>query len=472
MTTQESQSAAARIDVLGNEAGESPWLEHCRRWMQSRHHIDDDCAASASRRILIVSRDGCAGISDWLAVHDVEIHLLIALDQTVLQHAALLSHCLQLLLAPFDQTALERQLESLSGPPAVDPIQEALLETNIIGHSSPMQALRRQIPMVASYDAPVAILGETGTGKELVARAVHYCSQRKDMPFVPINCAALNDELLLAELFGHERGAFTDARQARRGLVAQAQGGTLFLDEVDSLSPRAQGALLRFLQDSEYRPVGGEHLLKADVRIVSATNRDFRGWVDDGNFREDLYYRLNVVDLRVPALRDRAGDLELLSAHFLERLAHQYKEAPKRLHPLTQAWMDSYHWPGNVRELENHLHRCHVMSHGSTILAPSLCAAPVAMVSNEIPLGDFQQEKAKAVGRFERDYLQRVLEIVGGNVSEAARRAGKERRAFTRLLDKHKIDRQRFRTGDGTETDHLRQPEGHARPNLRFNSPA
>jgi len=454
MTTQESRGAAVLIDVLGHEAGESPWAEHCQRWMQSRHGIDHDCPAAEQRRILIVSRTGCAGINDWLARHNDDIHLLIALDQAVLQHAALLSHCLQLLLAPFDAATLERQLEIMTGAPVIDPVQEALLETNIIGRSSPMQALRRQIPMVASYDAPVAILGETGTGKELVARAVHYCSPRKDMPFVPINCAALNDELLLAELFGHERGAFTDARQARRGLVAQAQGGTLFLE------------------DSEYRPVGGERLLKADVRIVSATNRDFRRWVDDGHFREDLYYRLNVVDLQVPALRDRGGDLELLTDHFLQGLARQYREAPKRLHPLTQAWMDGYHWPGNVRELENHLHRCHVMSNGSTILTPSLCAPPVPDVSDDIVLGDFQQEKAKAVGRFERDYLQRVLEIVGGNVSEAARRAGKERRAFARLLDKHKIDRQRFRSGDASETGPVRQTEAHARVNPRLDHPS
>jgi DNA-binding NtrC family response regulator len=377
------------------------------------------------------------------------IDLLIALDGSVLAFPGVLARCQQLLLAPFDDEALRGQIDAMFTATDDDPLAAELLERNLIGQSGAMRALRRRIRSVAGYLAPVAICGETGTGKELVARSLHYLSPRKNSAFVPINCAALNDELLLAELFGHERGAFTDARHARRGLVAQADGGTLFLDEVDSLSPRAQGALLRFLQDREYRPVGGERLLHADVRVVCATNRNFRGCVQDGQFREDLYYRLNVVELQVPPLRERHGDIELLSDHLLRQFGQRYSESHKRLHPLTLQWMGKYQWPGNVRELENHLHRCHVMCVGPLICVPNVQADPVAVHGGDLSAGAgllaFQLEKERAVVRFERDYLCRVLEIAGGNVSQAARCAGKERRAFTRLLQKHRIDTQAFR---------------------------
>lgn len=385
-----------------------------------------------------LERVAASGINDF--------DLLITLDAEVLNCSNLLQHCRQVLVAPFEDALLVRCVDAIFSDSG-DPLLSELLERNIIGDSEVIRSLRRQIPNAAAYTAPVAISGETGTGKELVARAVHYCGPRQDRSFVPVNCAALSDELLLAELFGHERGAFTDARQARRGLVAQADGGTLFLDEVDSLSGRAQGALLRFLQDREYRPVGSERLFHADVRVVCATNRDLRDWVDRGQFREDLFYRLNVVDLHVPPLRERHGDVEMLAEHFLEQLASRYHEPSKCLHPLTLRWMDEYTWPGNVRELENHLHRSHVMSAGPSICVPSVLGEPVNLggsATHSASLGNFQDEKSRAVANFERDYLRRALELAHGNISEAARRAGKERRTFTRLLEKYAITREQL----------------------------
>lgn len=393
-------------------------------------------------RIVVIGEAVHVDLSALAASGGPEIDLLVTLDPLVLDCAELLERCHQVLIAPFEDELLARCVDAMFTGGG-DPLVMDLLERNIIGHSEVIRALRRQIPQVAAYSAPVTIAGETGTGKELVARAVHYCSSRQDRSFVPVNCAALNDELLLAELFGHERGAFTDARQARRGLVAQADGGTLFLDEVDSLSARAQGALLRFLQDREYRPVGSERLFHADVRVVCATNRNLRERVDQGLFREDLFYRLHVVDLQVPPLRDRHGDVALLAEHFLEQLARRYEEPGKFLHPLTLRWMNDYEWPGNVRELENHLHRSHVMSAGPSICVPSVMGEPVNLGGggpSAAPLGEFQDEKARVVARFERDYLRRALEQTNGNVSAAARLSGKERRAFTRLLEKHGID--------------------------------
>lgn len=441
MTTSSSTDVESGIWSLGCTEPSRTIENHCRALFR-QVGLNADAA-----RILVVGQANRAELDAAAAQVVADIDLLIALDAGVLDCAELLARCRQVLVSPFEDALLARCVDAIFSQGGGDPLLTDLLERNIIGRSEAIQGLRRQIPTVAAYTAPVAISGETGTGKELVARAVHYCSPRQDRSFVPVNCAALSDDLLLAELFGHERGAFTDARQARRGLVAQADAGTLFLDEVDSLSARAQGALLRFLQDREYRPVGSERLFHADVRVVCATNRDLHALVDQGHFREDLYYRLNVVDLVVPPLRERHGDVELLAEHFLDQLGRQYDEPGKCLHPLTLRWMNGYEWPGNVRELENHLHRSHVMSAGPSICVPAVMGEPVQLgggVQAPSSLGDFQDEKARVVARFERDYLRRVLEMTNGNISAAARQAGKERRAFTRLLEKHRIQRDQF----------------------------
>lgn len=373
-----------------------------------------------------------AGIYALLATYDVAA---LAFDE-------LLARCANVLIAPFEAASLRDCLTAdEDGHPEIG--------ANIIGGSPQVRELLRVMATVARFDAPILIKGETGTGKELVARGIHYSSARRDFPFVPVNCGALNDELLLAELFGYEKGAFTDAKRTHRGLVAQAAGGVLFLDEIDSLSPKAQAALLRFLQEQEYRPLGAETLQKSDVRVITATNCDLEALIAQRRFREDLYHRVHLLDVALPPLRARDGDVALLAEHFLAQLSQRYGVI-KQLHPLTLQWMCEYAWPGNVRELQNYLYRLYVLSKGPIILVTEIKGNPVSLLgapprikrgNARAELRAFREEKALALKEFERSYLHKVMQVTGGNISLAARHAGKERQAFRRLLKKHGIER-------------------------------
>ena len=319
---------------------------------------------------------------------------------------------------------------------------------NVLGDSPVFVDMLRQIAKIARAEAPVLIEGETGSGKEVAARAIHYLGPRRDKPFIPINCGAIPDTLIEAELFGHERGAFTDAHGARTGVVAQAQGGTLFLDEIDALSPKAQVTLLRFLQDMRYRPLGQSVEQTCDVRVVAAANRPLEELVAGGAFRRDLFYRLNILGLTIPPLRERAGDANLLAHHFLRTFAEKYGVRPKRLHPDTLEWIRTYEWPGNVRELENVIHRQVLLADTDEILFagwPSPSDHPAGDAATDGGCGGFRIAKAIAVAEFDRRYLARVLADARGNVTVAARLAGKERRAFGRLLRKHQIDKNLYR---------------------------
>lgn len=318
---------------------------------------------------------------------------------------------------------------------------------NLVGESACFRAALGLIERVARCDATVLILGETGTGKELAGRAIHYLGVRRDAPFVPVNCGAIPETLVESELFGHARGAFTDARTAREGIVAQAAGGTLFLDEVDSLSPRSQVALLRFLQDREYRPVGGERARQADVRVLAATNADLETLVGRRLFRQDLLFRLNVLSLRLPPLREREGDAALLADLFVRRLAEQYRTGPKALDPKLLASLAARPWPGNVRELENFIHRAFLLADGPILGAPPEAGpARGAAGPAEAAALPFQAAKARAIREFERRYLIELLTRAEGNVSLAARLSGKERSRLGRLLKKHGLERARFAT--------------------------
>jgi two-component system, NtrC family, response regulator GlrR len=316
------------------------------------------------------------------------------------------------------------------------------LRGEIIGASAIFQVMLAQLRRVAASEAPVLIEGETGSGKELAARAIHYHGVRRSGPFVPVNCGALPDHLLEAELFGHERGAFTDAKVAHRGLVAEANGGTLFLDEVDALSPKAQVALLRFLQDQRYRPLGSARELCTNVRLISATNLPLAEALLQGRFRSDLMYRLKILHLELPPLRERIGDAEQLAQHFVGILCAKYGMPVKAFDATTLAWMRQHSWPGNVRELENWVHRELLMTDSLSIHASpdETCGEPV--VQKNLVLANFQQAKADAVSQFERAYMVAALRQARGNVTHAAQIAGKERRAFGKLLKKHGIDRQ------------------------------
>jgi DNA-binding NtrC family response regulator len=315
---------------------------------------------------------------------------------------------------------------------------------NLIGRSPPFLAALALIKKYATCDATVLIEGETGTGKELAARAIHYLSRRRDLPFIALNCGALPDNLVESELFGHLRGAFTDAKEARPGLVAQAKGGTLFLDEVEAMSPRAQVALLRFLQDKEYRPIGGAPVKDANVRILASSNADLNAMVQRDSFRMDLLYRLNVLSLRLPPLKDRLGDAMLLAEAFVERLNGRSEEPPKVLHPDCARVLNSHAWPGNVRELENLIQREFLMAKGAVIeLADSADRPDPRDAHTET----FRIAKARAVAAFERAYMTSLLAATNGNLSLAARVAGKDRSDIGRLVRKHGLDRSRFLSG-------------------------
>jgi DNA-binding NtrC family response regulator len=319
---------------------------------------------------------------------------------------------------------------------------------SMIGYSPAFNETVRKLGRIAMRDAPVLIEGETGSGKEVAARAIHYLGARRSRPFIPVNCGALPDSLIEAEFFGHVRGAFTDAREARAGLIAQAQGGTLFLDEIDSLTPKAQVALLRFLQDQKYKPVGRDVELKADVRIIAATNRSLTALANSDAFRSDLLHRLRILYLYIPPLREREGDAELLAQHFLRHYCKKYDLPPKRFTPEALQWIRAHQWEGNVRELDNAVHREVVLSDNELIrfdvVTAEIESQTVQSNDNDYANLDFQSAKAKAVEHFERTYLTRILQLARGNVSAAARIAEKERRAFGKLLKKYQIKREQF----------------------------
>jgi DNA-binding NtrC family response regulator len=329
----------------------------------------------------------------------------------------------------------------------IDRLHRAHALGKLVGDAPAFRAVVSRLPLVARADATVLLNGETGTGKELVARAIHYLSPRERGAFTAVNCGSLPDTLLEDEFFGHERGAYTDARSARAGLLRQANGGTLFLDEVDSLSPRAQVALLRVLQDRSYRALGSSEEQHADVRIVAATNVDLWELVQQRTFRSDLYYRLSVLTVALPPLRERREDILPLTHHFLLRFTGTDRTV--RLAADAKAALLAHSWPGNIRELENAVLRGVSLCDADTIYAVDLgirtAAAPPstspvereASIDLSRPFGDLKRE---ILHRFEHDYLQHLMHRCSGNVTQAARQAGKERRDFRRLLRKHTID--------------------------------
>lgn len=304
-----------------------------------------------------------------------------------------------------------------------------------VGRSEQLLREVGKIPRIARCDAHVLIAGETGTGKEVCARSIHYLSRRADGPFIPLNCGALPVDLIENELFGHEAGAYTSATTAQAGLICEADGGTLFLDEVDALPPAAQVKLLRFLQNKEVRALGGRKTRKADLRVVAATNAALDQAIRQGRFREDLFYRLNVLSLTLPPLRQRREDIPLLATHFMTKYALELDRPPPRLDPAAIQKLLTHSWPGNVRELENVVQRAVLMAETALIRARDL-----NLPGEEAPPNSsFRELKARAVDDFERGYLQSVLHEHQGNISAAARAAQKNRRAFWELLRKHRL---------------------------------
>jgi two-component system response regulator PilR (NtrC family) len=318
--------------------------------------------------------------------------------------------------------------------------------SNIIGNSDAMIAIFQLIERIAPTGSTVLIAGESGTGKELVARAIHFNSPRKDRPFVALNCGALSETLLDSELFGHVRGAFTGADTNKKGLIEVAEKGTIFLDEIGEMSPMVQVKVLRVLQERKFRRLGGTEEVEADIRIIAATNRDLSKMVADGRFREDLFYRINVIPLRLPSLRERTEDIPPIAEHFVSRFARQMGKEISGISGEAMACLKGYAWPGNVRELENAMERAVALERSATILTESLpeavleirgMATPVGAEAALLPDGTFDLEAH--VARVEREYLTEALKQANGVKTKAAERLGLTFRQFRYLLKKYDV---------------------------------
>lgn len=316
------------------------------------------------------------------------------------------------------------------------------LETAIIGSSPPMLELLEMIGFVAPTEATVLIYGESGTGKELVAEALHQNSERRTKPFVKVNCAALAESLLESELFGHEKGAFTGAEKRREGKFVQADGGTLFLDEIGETSQAMQVKLLRVLQEQELQRVGGEETIKIDVRIIAATNRNLEEEVARNAFREDLYYRLNVVMLTVPPLRNRGSDIPQLVDHFARKFAEKNRRVLDLITADCMELLINYPWPGNVRELENAIERGIILMRGSELTEKSLPLSiqkqACKLSDKQTPLGD--EVEPGSLFAAEKQLILKTLKETGGNKSEAARRLGITRKTLLNKLNRYEVE--------------------------------
>ncbi|MHC4669568.1 MAG: sigma-54-dependent transcriptional regulator [Planctomycetota bacterium] len=318
----------------------------------------------------------------------------------------------------------------------------------MLGTSPPMQDLREQIARVARTEAAVLILGESGAGKELAADAIHYASERSQGPLVKLNCAAIPENLLEDELFGHERGAYTGADQRRTGRFEQAHGGTLFLDEIGELPLGLQVKLLRLLQEHTFERLGGSESIRADVRVICATNQDLEAGVREGRFREDLYYRINVVPLRLPPLRERGEDILVLARHFAREAGLRNARPIETISPMAAEALRQHTWPGNVRELRNVIERAVIMGRGATLEAADLTIGSAVVPGDRG--GDDENGEGRLVERlmtselafeeFEREVLVRALRRTHGNQSRAARLLGMTRRTLQYRIDKFKID--------------------------------
>jgi DNA-binding NtrC family response regulator len=319
----------------------------------------------------------------------------------------------------------------------------------VLGHDPAMLALVRRISVIARTDAPVMISGESGTGKELYARAVHRVSRRAAGPFVAVNTAAIPETLWEREFFGHRKGAFSDARSDSPGLIAAAEAGTLFLDEVGEIPMIVQAKLLRFLQEREYRPLGATRNVAANVRIICATHRDLRKRVAEGQFREDLFYRLDVLPARLPPLRERRADIPILAAHFLARYSREFNVRAEAFTPAALAKLTIYDWPGNVRELENVIQRTVAVATRSIISAAEIdipggeevvsLGAEAHPTGADAPIETWMEAKRRTIAEFERPYARRLIAQCEGNITRAAELSGVPRKTLWRILKKHGI---------------------------------
>jgi len=332
-------------------------------------------------------------------------------------------------------------------------IRETGLFQDMVGSSPAMERVFETIRMVAKTDATVLITGESGTGKELVAKAIHRRSERSDARFVPVNCPALPENVLESELFGYMKGAFTDARQDKIGLFQEANGGTLFLDEIGDLPVNLQTKLLRVLQEREVKPLGSPKNVKVNVRVLASTNRNLKELMSQGTFREDLYYRLNVISIHLPPLRERQEDIPLLAGRFLKKYSLEYGKEGIKLAPGVMDELLRNEWPGNVRELENTIRRAIILCRGPVITLSELGpeAQNDCLGTENLKDLSYREAKSRILERFNREYLSVILSENQGNVTHAARKCGLERQAFQQILRRYGVKSRDFRTRNSTE---------------------
>lgn len=341
------------------------------------------------------------------------------------------------LTKPIDKDELIETVERAMEMSGASDVEEDWA-ADIITRNQKLKEILAQAKMVAATDARVLINGESGTGKELLAKAIHRASARADKPFVAINCSAMAENLLESELFGHEKGAFTGATRAHKGLFQAAEGGTLLLDEIGDMPMRLQVKLLRVLQENQVRPVGSTEAIKVDVRVISATHRDLQDMMREGNFREDLFYRLNVVNVVLPTLDERREDIPLLVAHFLQQIAREADQERKVYAPEAVELLVEAEWPGNVRQLYN-IVRQNVALSRSPVISGELVQSSLGEHGGKLP------SFSEARDEFTRNYLSQILQITSGNVSQAARLAKRNRTDFYKLLARHDLNPDAFK---------------------------
>ena len=391
-----------------------------------------------------------SGISLMEAVHqispDVPVIILTAYGSIESTVEAMKKGAYGYLTKPFDHHKLlfqvEKALENRRLTSEIKRLKGFLNEqydfANIVAKSEKMKMVLMQVSLVAKTESTVYIHGESGTGKELIAKALHLGSSRKEKPFIAINCAALTETLLESELFGYEKGSFTGALQSKKGLFLQADGGTLFLDEIASMSSALQAKMLRGLQEQQFYPVGGKEPVEVDVRFIIATNKDLQKEVKEGRFREDLFYRIHVIPINLPTLRERKEDIPPLVDQFIKRFSEKMGKEVKNLTPSAMQKLMLYDWPGNIRELENTIEFAMVMTQQDVITEELILSSCVLSSEKLKPLSEAKAD-------FERSYISNILELTKGNISRAAELAGRYRADFYNILKKHKIRPEDFK---------------------------
>jgi len=411
--------------------------------------------------LMLASSDGLTLMDQIRAIRpDVPTIILTAHGTIESAVEAMRRGAYSYLTKPFEPTDLllqiERALENRKLNSEIKRLKEMLNErfdfANIIAHSGKMRGILDVVTRIATLDSTVYIHGESGTGKELIAKAIHLASERKDKPFVALNCAALPETLLESELFGHEKGAFTGAVKTTKGLFTQAHGGTLFLDEIGDMPLATQSKLLRVLQERQFYPVGSELAVAVDVRVIVATNKDLEEQVKKGLFRDDLYYRIHVIPILLPPLRERKEDIVPLVEHFLRKCRDQMKKDVKGLTPQALRKLMLHDWPGNVRELENTIEYAVALTRKDMVTEEFVLQGKAIQEhghngaeEKNSAVNDSLRTLKDARDAFERDYLVQVLALTEGNVSQAAKLAGKYRADFYDLLKKHDLKADEFK---------------------------